>query len=284
MICGYCATATEYSSADDFVISCKFGRSYDSVLLRESMHYDVVPQPSPPSHGPISRRLSPIDVKAKQQVCNYGMNKSDLSNHVLFAVFSMQALLLAEQETPLPREAVVPPPSPGPERAVLGSEPPSASSSSRVEPSLVDMNPMDVKSVGIANEIAAQNEILKAMVSNQQGEMERLRRQLCELQAFALTLASQVQQPAPSKSQEKESSSEIVNEPMTIPAFTPIEVDKHLSSESAHAVSDDDELIFEEKRELYLMEAPSEFKFDVNNPKPSCKPISVFHSRFDFDF
>lgn len=41
--------ASEYSAADDFVISCKFGRSYDSVISRDNVHSEVPPSlPSPP--------------------------------------------------------------------------------------------------------------------------------------------------------------------------------------------------------------------------------------------
>jgi hypothetical protein len=149
-----------------------------------------------------------------------------------------------------------------------------------VEPSFEDVKPLDAKNVSIAKEIVEQNEILRAMVSNQQGEMERLRRQLCELQAFALSLASPVKQPRleeASKSEEMESSSGVVDAPRELqsPTSAPIEVEVHgnLSSDSAHPLSDD-EPIYEEKGEIYLMEAPSDFKFDLNDPKPSCKCAS----------
>jgi hypothetical protein len=60
--------ASEYSAADDFVISCKFGRSYDSVIWRDSVHNDVAPSPPPLPQGLASRRVLTKDKTTQNQV------------------------------------------------------------------------------------------------------------------------------------------------------------------------------------------------------------------------
>lgn len=165
----------------------------------------------------------------------------------------------------------MPPPSPGPLRTAVASEVPSTSDS-RLKGS-DNTIARGIPSDDFGKQIIEQNELLKAMVSNQQGEMERLRKQLCELQAFAQTLASQA--PSPQKEQPRDNEVKVItvtrenNEAEVMGGVSlSIEADRNISSDIFDECYDDD--LVEEKNAIFLMEAPSDFNFDVNNPKPSC--------------